>query len=108
MWAISLDWIIISLFLGFMVYDNDYSRGGHEIEKTIITQETQEFLDRFNPPEDNSPTSCVLIFLVAISVMVVVVLLWGASTPPFISKGGEVIRKDPELVIIVVLIGLYL
>jgi hypothetical protein len=39
---------------------------------------------------------------------VVVLLLWGLPYPPFISKGVEVIRKVPESVTIVVLIGLYL
>jgi hypothetical protein len=41
--------------------------------------------------------SCVLVFLIAIDIVVAVVL-WGASTPPFISKRGEVIRKVTELV----------
>jgi hypothetical protein len=31
-----------------------YSRGGREIETTMVTHEMQRFLDRFMPPEDNS------------------------------------------------------
>jgi hypothetical protein len=31
-------------------------------------------------------------------VLCVSVLFWGASTPPFISKGGKVTRKVTELV----------
>jgi hypothetical protein len=50
----------------------------------MVTQETQGFLDRFSPVEDNSPTSCVLILLLAIDVVVVV---QGCPCPPFISKG---------------------
>jgi hypothetical protein len=41
-------------------------------------------------PEDNSPTFYVLVLLMAI---VVAVVLWGASTPPFTSKGVEVTKK---------------
>jgi hypothetical protein len=58
-------------------------------------------------PKDNSPTSCVLILLLTINV--VVIICWtfltssscpfrGASTPSFISKGGEVKRKITESV----------
>jgi hypothetical protein len=39
----------------------------------MVTQETQGFLDRFMPPEDNSPTSCVLVLHMAIDVVVEVV-----------------------------------
>jgi hypothetical protein len=28
-----------------------YSRSDHEIERIMLTQETQKFLDRFKPPE---------------------------------------------------------
>jgi hypothetical protein len=48
--------------------------------------------------------SCVLVFLMAIDVVIVSVglvltsLLRGASTPPFISKGGEVTRMVTESV----------
>jgi hypothetical protein len=58
-------------------------------------------------PEDNSPTSCVLVLLMAIDVVVIIVILVltstsspsrGASTPPFISKGGEVTWKVTESV----------
>jgi hypothetical protein len=49
-----------------------------EIERMMVTQEAQEFLDRFIP------------------------------YPPFISKGAGVIRKVPLPVIIVVVVGLYL
>jgi hypothetical protein len=48
-------------------------------------------------PEGNSPTSYVLVLLMAIAV-VFLVLPRGASMPPFISKGGEVTRKVTELV----------
>jgi hypothetical protein len=41
--------------------------------------------------------SHVLVLLKAIDVVVIIVL-WGSSTPPFISKGGEVTRKVTELV----------
>jgi hypothetical protein len=51
--------------------------------------------------ENNNPTSCVLVFLMA------QLMLWfcpppgpGASAPPFISKRGEVTKKVTELVII--------
>jgi hypothetical protein len=47
--------------------------------------------------------SCVLVLLMVIDVAVVLVL-WGCSCPPFISKGVEVTRKVPESVIIVVLV----
>jgi hypothetical protein len=40
--------------------------------------------------------SGVLVLLVAIDV--VDLLLWGASIPPFISKGGEVSKKVTESV----------
>jgi hypothetical protein len=55
----------------------------------ILTHETQVFLDRFRPPEDNNLTSCVLVLLMTIDLVVVVVDLSsrGAFTPPFISKG---------------------
>ncbi len=52
---------------------------------------------------DNSHTSCVLVLLMAIGVVVEVVLtcpFGGASTPPFISKGVEVTRKVTESVTI--------
>jgi hypothetical protein len=39
--------------------------------------------------------SCVFVLLMQIGV---VVLLWGASTPPFISMVGEVTRKVTESV----------
>jgi hypothetical protein len=42
--------------------------------------------------------SCVLVLLMTI-VLYVYVVFWGASTPPFISKGGEVTRKVTESVI---------
>jgi hypothetical protein len=66
----------------------------------VVTQETQGFIDRFRPQKDNSPMSCVLVLLMAIGVAVEVVDLSprGASTPPFISKGGEVTRKVTESV----------
>jgi hypothetical protein len=57
--------------------------------------------------EDNSPTSCVLVLLLAIDMVVVVVRLvltssscpfGGASTSPFISKGAKVTRKVTEWV----------
>jgi hypothetical protein len=47
--------------------------------------------------EDNSPTSCVLVLLMAIDV-VLDLSPRGASTPPFISKGGDVTRKVTESV----------
>jgi hypothetical protein len=56
--------------------------------------------------QDNSPTLCVLILLVAIDVVVVFSLGW--CDPPFISKRARVTRKVPESVTIVVLVGLYL
>jgi hypothetical protein len=34
-----------------------------------VTQEMQGFLDRFRPPKDNSPTSSVLVLLMAIDVV---------------------------------------
>jgi hypothetical protein len=43
--------------------------------------------------------SCVLALLMAIGVMFFCSSLLGASTPPFISKGGEVTRKVTESVI---------
>jgi hypothetical protein len=56
---------------------------------------SKDFSTGSSLPEDNSPTSCILILLMAIGVVVVVVYrtcfdlsFWGASTPPFISKGG--------------------
>jgi hypothetical protein len=61
----------------------------------MVTYETQAFLDRFKPPEDNSPTFYVLILLMVIDVVVVVVgfiltcslyPFEGASTPSFIFK----------------------
>jgi hypothetical protein len=36
----------------------------------MITQETQEFLDRFNLLKDNRPTSYVIVLLMAIRVLV--------------------------------------
>jgi hypothetical protein len=48
---------------------------GHEIERLMVTHETQGFLDRFNLPEVNSPTSCILVLLMAIVLKVYVVLL---------------------------------
>jgi hypothetical protein len=33
-----------------IVYDIDLESGGHEIERTMVTQETRGFLDRFKPP----------------------------------------------------------
>jgi hypothetical protein len=71
----------------------------------MVTQETQGFLDRFSPVEDNSPTSCVLILLLAIDVVVEV---QGVPLPSFYIQGVGVIRKVPKLVTIVVLLGLYL
>jgi hypothetical protein len=55
----------------------------------ILTHETQVFLDRFRPPEDNNLTSCVFVLLMTIDLVVVVVDLSsrGAFTPPFIFKG---------------------
>jgi hypothetical protein len=46
--------------------------------------------------------SCVLVLLVIIGVVLDSsdLLLWGASTPPFISKGDEVTRKVIESVAI--------
>jgi hypothetical protein len=35
----------------------------------MITHETQRFLDRFRPPEDNSHTYYVLVLLIAISIV---------------------------------------
>jgi hypothetical protein len=32
-----------------VVYDNDFVWGGPEIERTMVTQEMEEFLDRFRP-----------------------------------------------------------
>jgi hypothetical protein len=32
-----------------MVYDNEFIWGDHEIERTMVTQEMQGFLDRFRP-----------------------------------------------------------
>jgi hypothetical protein len=52
----------------------------------------------------DSPTSCVLVLLGAIDVVIIV---WGCPYPPFISKEVGVIRKVPGLVTIVVQIGLY-
>jgi hypothetical protein len=72
--------------------------GGHEIKRSMVTHETQEFLDRFRPLEDNIPTSYVLVLPMVI-VLSVSALFWGASDPPFISKGGEVTRKVTESVI---------
>jgi hypothetical protein len=48
----------------------------------------------------DSPTSCVLIFLMSIDVAVVIVNLsfGGASTPPFISMEDEVTREVTESV----------
>jgi hypothetical protein len=45
---------------------------------------------------------CVLVLLVTISVVLDSsdLLLWGASTPPFIFKGDEVTRKVIESVAI--------
>jgi hypothetical protein len=40
--------------------------------------------------------SCILVLLMAIDV---VVIFWGAPTPPFISKRDEVTRKVTESVI---------
>jgi hypothetical protein len=39
--------------------------------------------------------SCVLVLLIAI---VLSVVFWSASTPPFISNGGKVTRKVTESV----------
>jgi hypothetical protein len=47
---------------------------GREIEKTMITQEKQGFLDRFRSSEDNSYTFCVLVLPMTIDVTVVVLL----------------------------------
>ncbi len=63
----------------------------------MVTQETQEFLDRFILPEDNSPTSCVLVLLMAIDA-VVEVFPWGYLYPSFYIQGGEVTRKVTESV----------
>jgi hypothetical protein len=51
-------------------------------------------------PEDNRPRFCVLVLLMAIDVVVVCLghFSSGASTPPFVSKGGEVTRKVTESV----------
>jgi hypothetical protein len=62
----------------------------------MVTQETQEFLDRFRPPEGSLRhvflyCSWQLVWWLSLS-------FWGASTPPFISKEGEVIRKVTESV----------
>jgi hypothetical protein len=54
------------------------------------------------PPNDNSPTSCVLVLIMTIDVVVVVCWtcpLWGIYIPPF-TLGGEVIMKVTELVTI--------
>jgi hypothetical protein len=59
---------------------------------------TQDFYISSNLPEDNSLKSCVLVLLMTI-VFVVRLSPRGASTPPFISKGGEVIRKVTKSVI---------
>jgi hypothetical protein len=37
----------------------------------MVTQEMQGFLDRLSLTEDNSPTSCVIVLLMAIGVVVV-------------------------------------
>jgi hypothetical protein len=55
------------------------SRDGHDIERSMVTQETQGFLDSSGLPEDNSPTSYVLVLLMAPNV--VVVLLLGVPLP---------------------------
>jgi hypothetical protein len=46
--------------------------GDREIKRTMVTKETQVFLDRFRPPEDNSHMSCILVLLMAIDVAVLV------------------------------------
>jgi hypothetical protein len=69
----------------------------------MITQQAEGFLACSNDLKDNSPPiSCVLVLLVTIGVVLDSsdLLLWGASTPPFISKGDEVTRKIIESVVI--------
>jgi hypothetical protein len=58
--------------------------------------------------EDNSPTSCVLVLLMAIDFAVVVVVVLGVPCPPFVTKGVGITRKVSESVTIVILVGLYL
>jgi hypothetical protein len=58
--------------------------GGHEIERTMVTHETQGFLDKFELSEDNNPISCVLVLLGAIDV-VVVLGVWGGGSPALLS-----------------------
>jgi hypothetical protein len=52
----------------------------------MVTQETQGILDRFRPLEDNSPTSYVLVLLMAIDVVIIVAELvltssWACGVP---------------------------
>jgi hypothetical protein len=69
----------------------------------MVTQETKDFWIGSNLAKDNSPTSCILVFLTTIDVAVEIVLdltSRSASTPRFISKGGEITRKVTESVTI--------
>jgi hypothetical protein len=56
----------------------------------MVTQETGSGL-----PEDNSHMSCVLVFLMAIDI---IVLLVGCLYPSFYIQGGEVTKKVAESV----------
>jgi hypothetical protein len=50
----------------------------------MVTRESQEFLDRFSPLKDNISTSCVIVLLIAIDVIVIVELdVWGWLYPLF-------------------------
>jgi hypothetical protein len=63
--------------------------GGREIERTMVTQKMQGFLDRFRPPlKDNSSTSCILVLLMAIDVVVDLTPV-GWIYPSFCIKGAR-------------------
>jgi hypothetical protein len=59
---------------------------GREIKRTMITYKTNEFLDRFRPLEDNSTTSYVFVFLIAIDI-VVLLFVWGAPALLLYQRG---------------------
>jgi hypothetical protein len=61
------------------------------IARSMVTQDTQGFLDRSGLLEDNSPMSCVLVLLMVIDVVVVSLGLVprGVFYPSFCIQGGR-------------------
>jgi hypothetical protein len=62
--------------------------------------ETQEFLDRFRPPKNNSHTSCVLILFIAIMLsvsVVLVVLPMGVPLPLLLYQKGRGYKEGNQV-----------